>query len=529
MKQNQMNNLADLNDLPESEQKMRIIEDFTLYAKFILGESFKFKKHHYLACAEINKSILLMKEGKRTRKGFFEPPRHGKTLFFADLLFSYFFGRFPDKRCLYGTYNEDLAATRKTTIENIISSEEYQWLFPEAKTRDMLDDLKDVPKSIRKTLKNTSHQINNVNSRSGALIFVGRGSSTTGKGFDLIVIDDPYKDPREARSEKINLYIKDWFKWVIQTRIEPGCQMFLIYTRWVTDDIAGMLEKNAIENNDPHYVPLQSFILRAEKRDEILEYDDREEGEPLDDDRLAEYADAKKDPDVWAAMYQQEPLDAFGALFKLAWFPRHYNNGGMQYITIVVDANFREHTKSKDKTAVSVFGTKFGKRHLIEFVLKKMDYLEQLAVISHFAKKYSYWAILVETKANGDALLSSLRTKFPRCVGVDPHGKGKRERAQLVLPFVQAGYLSLPDITICSNVTDAISQILTFTGIGDEEDDFIDTLIYDIAYYEQYANVQTQQVIGVVTDKVAKKYIRPMNVPIARAAGATNKRMRNVR
>ncbi len=135
--------------------------------------------------------------------------------------------------------------------------------------------------------------------------------------------------------------------------------------------------------------------------------------------------------------------------------------------------------------------------------MKKMDFPEQLAVVKYFANKYAYWAILVETKANGDAILSSMRKfGFSRCLAVDPQGKGKRERAQLILPFLESGYMSLPDVSICPNIGEAIDQILRFTGVGDEEDDFIDTLIYDVSYYEQHANIPNGNLIQAVRDPI---------------------------
>ncbi len=492
--------LKDLSILSEDDQRDAIASDFMLYAKYMLGSTFQFRKYHYLICSEINKSIKAMLEKKRTRKGFFIPPRHGKTLFYVDLLFPYFLGRFPEKKCLCSTYNEGLAKLRKKEITKLIDSEEYRWLFPEVKVfkrkGGKFEEEGDSEKGI-----STALEIKSANSTYGYLHFAGRENTITGLGYDLITIDDPYKNDTEARSQKINENIKNWFRNTIQTRLEVGAMLNLIYTRWVSRDIVGMLEEEQASNTDVHYVPLEIFTLPAEKIGVKTWYDDREEGEPLDELRLPDYASAKKNPETWAALFQQQPLDVFGALIKLDWFKRHWSNEGMQYITIVVDTNYREKTTGVDKTCVSVFGTKFGRRHLIEFGMKKMDFPEQLAVVKYFANKHPYWAILIETKANGDAILSSMRKfGFSRCVPVDPQGKGKRERAQLVLPFLESGYMSLPDVSICPNIGEAIDQILRFTGVGDEEDDFIDTLIYDIAYYEQHANIPQGNIVQVVKD-----------------------------
>lgn len=491
-------------------QLEEIRNDFKKYARFILGDSFNFLFFHDVICDRINESIINFKsiDKTRTRTGLYMPPRHGKTLFICDLLFTYLFGRFPDARCLYATYNEDFAADRKQAVEQTLTSEAYALVFPKALIRSNIEDMSSIDKSRRKLIKNTVRTITNAQSMWGVLDFAGRGTRTTGKGYDVIVVDDPYKNYAEAASPNYAESIKKWFEGTVMTRLEPhsGNMMFLIYTRWVHDDITGMLEEYERSNSDAEYVPLKKYLFPAEMNLEKNEYDQRELGELLIPDMAPDYAFARKNVELWNAMYQQQPLDMVYALMRLEWFPRHLSNAGMNRIVIVVDSTYKEKTTTGDRTAVGVFGTKGNRGYLMEFVNKKMDFPEQLATIAHFAKKYPYWAILIETKANGDALLSSMRQKFGRCIGVDPLGKSKKERAQMVLPSLQAGILSLPDESICPNVHEAISQIIHFTGVGNQLDDMIDVMIYYVSYIEQFMVGQNVSITR-IEDPVARRYL----------------------
>lgn len=509
-----------------------IIGDFEKYCRYILGDTFKIKKHHLLEISEIKKSLEKNKTGVMTRKGFFMPPRHGKTLFCADLLLSYIFGRFYDKQCLYVTYSQDLAEDRKTAMEKVISSDEYKWLFPHARTKDTMDDLHDIEKGKRKIFKNTASKMVNVQTTRGYLMYAGIDSKITGIGFDIVIIDDPYKGPDEARSEITSTKIKEKFKKVIESRYEVGSMTFLIYTRWASDDIKGMLDKEAASTTNPYYVPVESFVLPAIQNKEKEWYDQREMGEPLDPDKLHEYASAEMDASVWAALWQQIPLDTFDAMFKLEHFGRYYSAIGVTQKLIVVDANYSEKSKTVDQTAISIWGKRGGRYYLVEFTNKKMDYPELLSVTSYYARKHSdYWGIIIEEKANGAALIPDMRHKgFTRVVGVNPHGKGKRERAQMVLPVIQSGVVLLPDIGICSNVNEMISQIMVFTGMGNQRDDLIDTMIYAIAYYEEcgrFANIADP--IVMVKSDLAERYLPRQFMPMRAKAVKPISYMRGIR
>lgn len=492
-----------------------VIADYEKYCRWMAGDDFNVQWFHEFVIDQIKESIDRSIMGDSSAKSFLMPPRHGKTQLAGRYFMTYMFGRFPDKKILYATYNEQQAKDIKDEIEVMLNSQEYLAIFPKSRTRDN-SDIYEIDKSVRKTIKNTAFKISNTSSLTGSITFVGRGSSTTGKGYDIVIIDDPYKDMAEALSQQVNKGIWRWYLASVDNRTDTGSAInvagsiiFMFYTRWSSKDIIGKLLDYNKSNIDPHYVPLEVFKFSAERQDDDLWYDKRNEGEPLDPSKIHKYAIQKKDPEIWMASYQQNPIDEFGAMFQLQWMSRFVSTAYLKQILIVVDANYKEKSKTVDRTGIIVFGTLNRRYYPIEIINKKMDYPELLCVVSMLAKKYPYWAIVIEDKANGTALIPDMRQKFSRVVGVEPKGKSKRERAQLILPIVQGGGLLLPDISLCHNVTELITQLMTFSGNEGEQDDLVDCVIYALSYYEEFGAYLGQEVIKMVGDKVAQKYLPP--------------------
>lgn len=485
--------------------RREIIEDFEKYCEYICPEVLKpqIGWYHRFIMRQINAAI---NGTGPSRVSILMPPRHWKTLIGRDWFMSYMFGRFPEKIGVYATYNEDFANDAKDKVAAILASEKYMWLFPNARTRNTSEDFEEMDKATKRTKKDTAKKISNVNSSRGEMNFVGRGNALTGIGSHFSVLDDPYKDEEEAISEKINASIWGWFSKVFSTRAEPGNITLIFYTRWISNDIIGRLEQEALENTDPNYIPFK-FIRFAAEKDNFehplydTSFDTRALGEPLDPRRISIYAQAKKDHYKWMAMFQQTPLDNIGFLIDISWFARYSIPMRVNTILIAVDANGKENSTTVDRTGIGVWGKIGNKIYLIEIINKKMNYPELKATVRALSEKYSnYWAIIIEDASNGAPLIQDMqRSGFRRVIGVEPQGKSKRQKVSLVIPIIQSGVVHIPTHHICPNVNEFLLECSRFTGIlKDEKDDLVDQMMLALSFYDRFSYLENVKLVSTV-------------------------------
>lgn len=200
------------------------------------------------------------------------PPRHGKSRLTSIELPSWMLGRNPRLKCILASYSASLASHHSKAVrERIETSDAYRAVFPE--TRVKRDDR-----------SSSDWQT----SWGGNFLAAGVGSSITGRGADLIVLDDPFKDYEEAHSETVRENVWNWFLSTLYTRQSPGCSIVIITTRWHPDDIVGRLMRpemqEAVREAGGDYQPWELVNLPGiAKEDDWL---GREPGEALFPERF---------------------------------------------------------------------------------------------------------------------------------------------------------------------------------------------------------------------------------------------------
>lgn len=236
------------------------------------------------------------------------PPRHSKSLNVSQLFPAYVVGKDKDADIIVSSYSGDLATDHGRETRNLIGSQAYKNIF----------DTTLAPDSTAKGKWNTNGR--------GAYNAVGVGGSTTGRGAKYFIIDDPFKDRKEADSELIRDERWKWFRSVARTRLTPDGRMIIMHTRWHDDDLIGRL------TNEDDWVDYFDFLdgkkgkwirLRLPalaERDEIH----RLKGAPLWPTRygLDELNDIKKTlgPYEWSSLYQQDPIDVGSQEIRTDWF-----------------------------------------------------------------------------------------------------------------------------------------------------------------------------------------------------------------
>lgn len=226
------------------------------------------------------------------------PPRHGKSELASRRFPAWLLGISPEIELVVASYNADKAREFGYEVRDIVRSTEYQALFPGVQ-------LKDDAKAADRWNTNAG----------GSFRAVGIGTALTGRGADVLLIDDPIKDDEEADSELRRDRIWSWYSSVAYTRLSPGGRVVVIQTRWHEDDLTGRLLSEQAKGGDQWEVLELPAILST--------------GEALWPERYPlDYLNRIKRvtlPRHWAALYQQRPAPEEGAYYKRDWF-RYYTD-----------------------------------------------------------------------------------------------------------------------------------------------------------------------------------------------------------
>lgn len=320
----------------------------------------------------------------------------------------------------------------------------------------------------------------------GGVVSVGIGGGLTGRPADLMVIDDPIKDRKEADSEVYRESVWDWWTDVASTRLAPGAPVVLILTRWHDDDLAGRLTKA----EDGHLWKILRIPALADHDPAKGETDplDREPGEWLESarGRTAEQWQAirtRVGARTWSALYQGRPSSATGMMFlrdhwqeyrQPLWIVRE---DGSRFVThadgllISWDMTFKG-TEGTDFVCGQVWMRRGADAFLLDQVHGRMDFVATLRAFRALAAKWPQALLkVVEDKANGPAVISMLGRMVPGIVPEEPQG-GKEARAAAVSPLVEAGNVWLPSPELCPWVDGFVEEAAAFpTGTHDDQVD----------------------------------------------------------
>jgi predicted phage terminase large subunit-like protein len=220
----------------------------------------------------------------------FMPPRHGKSELASKRFPAWCLGKNPKRQIIAASYNSDLANDFGRNVRNIIAEPEFSQVFAGVTL---------APDSQAANRMNTNH--------GGTYVAAGVGTAVTGRGADIALIDDPFKDREEADSERRRETVWDWYRSTLYTRLMPGGAVVLIQTRWHEDDLAGRL----LEQEADQWEVLELPALHPERGALWPEW--------YDEAALMRIKDTIG-PREWSALYQQQPQPDEGTFFQREWF-----------------------------------------------------------------------------------------------------------------------------------------------------------------------------------------------------------------
>jgi predicted phage terminase large subunit-like protein len=248
------------------------------------------------------------------------PPRHGKSEICSKYTPPWYIGCFPGHRVALASYEADFASSWGRAGRDLLEEWGPSLFAMEVDRRSSAADRWGVRRMTRGRPRKDP----------GGMITTGVGGPITGKGADLLIIDDPFKNFQEAQSKTIRNRVWNWWLSTARTRLEPGGVVIIIMTRWHEDDLIGRLLAASGESpqgtGHPLYDPLADKWIRI-RYPAIAEGEDflgRRPGEALWPERYHEEALARIKASVgayiWGALYQQRPAPLEGGMFERDWF-----------------------------------------------------------------------------------------------------------------------------------------------------------------------------------------------------------------
>ena len=381
---------------------------------------------------------------KLSRLMVFMPPRHGKSMLISELLPAWYLGNHPDHEVIFASYSQEVAGDFGRKVRNMMLEPVYQAIFPGVSVRDDSSSVKRF---------HTSH--------GGAYFGAGAGGALTGRGANLIIVDDIHKNRDEAHSDVTTKSIREWYGSTLFTRRLPDAVVVIVQTRWSDKD----LPKHLLDTEGEKWEVLSLPAIN-------------DAGEALWPERfpIKELEEIKRTigSQDFEALYQQRPSAIEGAMIKRGWF-KFYK---------VLPSDIREQIQSWDLTfkesstsdfvAGQVWGSRGADKYLIDFVKARMDFPATVQAIRRMSAKHpKTYAKIVEEKANGAALIATLKNEISGLIAYNPK-TSKEARLMAVSPEIEAGNVWLPDPTICPGIHDWIEEVCNFPN--GRNDDHVDAM-----------------------------------------------------
>lgn len=376
--------------------------------------------------------------GTRPKVQLYAPPRAGKS-FILKCFVCYAFYKDPGLKIMGASYNMELASTVNQEIQTIMMSDFYVKHFYDAFT------LKTVRNSEKFATKNL-----------GQYVAAGVRGSLTGKGFNIGIIDDPYKEqPSKSEKEAVEL----WYDTVFSTRQSSDSAQVLIMTRWADDDLAQYL-------TDKGGWDIFKFPAINENGQPITEN--------LGLDLLLEqktHLPAAR----WSALYMQNPYAEGGNHIRSEFF-NYFEQAPESGRLFMVADTAHSKTKYADYSVITVWRVLNGRYYLLDLWRKKVEYPQLKEKMKEMYSRWRPYTLYVERKASGLDIIPDLMEAGIPCRPLKALGT-KYERISLILPKIESGLLYLPKGAYW--LREFISECEAFRA--DEKhknDDMVDCLAY---------------------------------------------------
>jgi predicted phage terminase large subunit-like protein len=377
----------------------------------------------------ITHKLAQVADGKIKRLIINVPPRSGKSLLASIAFPAFVLGRDPTRRVICASYSSELSGKLARDCRNVLSHPSYRAIFPE-----MIIGAKNTENEIETT-------------KGGFRFATSVGGTLTGRGGNLIVIDDPIK-PDEAASRLARGRVWEWFTGTVGSRLDNKAEdaIVLVMQRVHVDDLSGrllemggwdLLSIPAIAEDE------QSLIVGPERA--IV----REPGHILDPEREPRHVldELKRElgSATFEAQYQQQPVPETGGCVQWGWFNTYDvapPRGPADKVVISWDTAMKDREVNDYSVGIVALVTYHKHVYILDVIRVRLDFPSLRNRIIAETRKHRAFN-LIEDHGSGTSLLQELRRGPIRCVRTRPIGD-KVVRFQAVTSKIEAGQVHLP-------------------------------------------------------------------------------------
>lgn len=447
-------------ELKKRKQKEKAQDKFLEFVNS-MWENFIHGRHHEIMAEAFER----VARGELKRLIINMPPRHTKSEFASYLLPAWFLGKFPTKKVIQTSHTAELATDFGRKVRNLVDSEAYKSIFPNVA-------LQSDSKAAGRW--NTSH--------GGTYFAIGVGGAVTGKGADLLIIDDPHSE-QEAILAEVNPEIYDkvheWYSSGPRQRLQPGGSIVVVMTRWSKRDLTAQVVKSSVQRGGEEWEVIELPAILPS-------------GNPLWPQfwSLEELTALKEELPVhkWMAQYMQAPTGAEGALIKREWWKEweHDKPPRCDYIIQSWDTAFNKGTRN-DFSACITLGIFHPEDEphpqiiLLDAFKERMEFPELKAKALELYKEYEPDCCIIEAKAAGTPLLQELRSiGIPLQDYTPVRGNDKITRVNAVADLFASGMVWAPQTRWAEEV---IEEFASFPQ--GEHDDLVDSMTQALLRFRQ--------------------------------------------
>ena len=451
--------LEELEDAESKEKARETFMGFTskVWPAFIEGRHHKIMANAFerVARGELKRLIINM------------PPRHTKSEFASYLLPSWFLGRFPEKKVIQTAHTAELSVGFGRKVRNLVDSDDYKAIFPKV------------------TLRSDSKAAGRWSTGSGGEYFaIGVGGAVTGKGADLLIIDDPHSE-QEGQSGDASVFDKayEWYTSGPRQRLQPGGAIIIVMTRWHKRDLTGQIIKSSVQRTGSDDWEVIEFpaIMPSEK--------------PLWPEfwPMSELVALREElPSAkWNAQYQQNPTSEEGALIKRNWWRIWESNvpPPCEFVIQSWDTAFLK-TQRADYSACTTWGVFYAPDDegmtlaniiLLDAFKERLEFPDLKKKAQEFYTDWQPDACIIEAKAAGTPLIFELRAMgIPVSDYTPSRGNDKISRVNAVSDLFASGIVWRPERRFAEEV---VEEFAAFPA--GEHDDLVDSSTQALLRFRQ--------------------------------------------
>jgi len=451
-----------LEELEQAKGREKCHEEFMsfvgeMWSAFIHG------KHHEIMADAFER----VAKGELKRLIINMPPRHTKSEFASYLLPAWFLGKYPDKKIIQTAHTAELAVGFGRKVRNLVNSPDYKAIFPNV------------------SLQSDSKAAGRWNTSQGGDYFaIGVGGAVTGKGADLLIIDDPHSE-QEGASADINVFNRtyEWYTSGPRQRLQPNGAIVVVMTRWHNKDLTGQVVDASIKRGGAdQWEVIELPAIMPSGTPLWAEFWKMEELQAL----KAELPNSK-----WMAQYQQDPTSEEGALVKRDWWQiwEGRNPPDCEFVIQSWDTAFMKNQRA-DFSACTTWGVFYLEDDdgmlapnliLLDAYQERLEFPELKKMAMEKYRAYTPDAFIVEAKAAGMPLIFELRAMgIPVQEYTPSRGNDKISRVNAVSDLFASGVVWAPETRWAE---ETIEQFAGFPNM--EHDDLVDSTTQALLRFRQ--------------------------------------------